>query len=96
MKTNKIKKLKKFIKNKNKKSELYFIMGSDNLIDFHKWAKWKSFQKLCTIVIFPRKGYFKKMALCKAYNFLKKDKIIFLKSKIVNISSSKIRKNYLL
>ncbi len=94
--SNKTIELLKFIKNKNKNSQLYFIMGSDNLINFHRWDKWKSFQKLCTIVIFPRKGYFKKMVLCKAYNFLRKDKIIFLKSKIVNISSSKIRKNYLL
>ena len=71
-------------------------MGSDNLINFHKWDQWKNFQKLCIIVIFPRKGYFKKMLLSKAYSFLREDKIIFLKSKIVNISSSKIRKNYLL
>ena len=94
--TNKTIELLKFIKSKNKNSQLYFIMGSDNLINFHKWDQWKNFQKLCIIAVFPRKGYFKKMVLSKAYSFLRKDKIIFLKSKIVNISSSKIRKNYLL
>ena len=71
-------------------------MGSDNLVNFHKWDQWKNFQNFCVIAVFPRKGYFKKMVLSKAYSFLRKDKIIFLKSKIVNISSSKIRKNYLL
>ena len=26
---------------KNKKNKIYFIMGADNLIKFHKWYKWK-------------------------------------------------------
>ena len=30
---------------KDKKYELYFIMGADNLINFHKWHKWKSIVK---------------------------------------------------
>ena len=53
-------------------------------------------QKYCTIVVFPRKGYLKKMLISKAYRLIKKDKLIFLKSKIADISSSKIRKNYLI
>ena len=28
--------------NKQKKLEIFFIMGADNLINFHKWYKWKS------------------------------------------------------
>ena len=28
--------------NKNKKYELFFLIGADNLIDFHKWYKWKN------------------------------------------------------
>ena len=31
--------------NKDKKFEIYFIMGADNLINFHKWHKWKSISK---------------------------------------------------
>ena len=26
---------------KNKKNDVYFIMGADNLINFHKWHKWR-------------------------------------------------------
>jgi len=28
-----------------KQNEIYFIMGADNLINFHKWYKWKSIIK---------------------------------------------------
>ncbi len=95
LKTSKTIGLLKFFKKKYRNSDLYFIMGSDNLINLHKWHGWKKFHKFCTIVVFPRKGYLKKTLLSKAYNFIGKDKIIFAKSKIVNISSSQIRKNYL-
>ena len=27
---------------KNKTNEIYFIMGADNLVEFHKWHKWKN------------------------------------------------------
>jgi len=88
--------LLKFLKNKNKKAEIYFIMGSDSLLKFHKWEKWNKFQDICKIVVFPRKGYLKETLTSKAYKSLKKEKLIFFKSKIANISSSKIRKNYLI
>ena len=94
--SNKTIKLLRFLKNKNKNHQLYFIIGSDNLINFHKWEGWQKFQNICNIVIFPRHGYFKKTLRCKAFNMLKKEKLIFIKTKIINISSSKIRKNYLL
>ena len=86
----------KFFKERNRRAKFYFIMGGDNLIKFHKWNRWNSFQNLCDIVVFPRQGYLSKVLTCKAYNSLKKDRLIFLNSKISNISSSKIRKNYLL
>ena len=96
LKTNKTIELVRFLKKNLKNSKLYFIMGSDNIINLHKWHGWKKFQKYCTIVVFPRKGYLKKMLISKAYRLIKKDKLIFLKSKIADISSSKIRKNYLI
>ena len=95
LKSNKTIKLLKFLKNKNKRAEFYFIMGSDGLVKFHKWDGWNKFQYICNIVVFPRQGYFNRAFTCKAYKSLRKEKIIFLKSKIANISSSKIRKNYL-
>ena len=41
---------------KDKKFELYFIMGADNLINFHKWHKWKSIVKKCNLLVFDRLG----------------------------------------
>ena len=39
---------------KDKKYDIYFIMGADNLINFHKWYKWKSIIKKCNILVFDR------------------------------------------
>ena len=47
----------KYLKKKNKKSELFFIMGADNLINFHKWKNWKKISKLATIIVFARSKY---------------------------------------
>ena len=43
--------------NRNKKNEVYFLMGADNLINFHKWHKWKTISQKCNIVVFDRRGY---------------------------------------
>ena len=80
---------------KNSDSKIFFLMGSDNLIKFHKWDQWKRIVDLCKIVVFPRTGYVKKTLTCKTIKTLGKAKILFLRSKIIDISSSKIRENYL-
>ena len=45
---------------KNKSIEIYFLMGADNLITFHKWHKSKSISQKCNILVFDRHGYKKK------------------------------------
>ena len=80
---------------KNSKSKIFFLMGSDNLVKLHKWDQWKKITDLCKIVVFPRAGYVKKTLTCKAIRTLARDKILFLRSKKIDISSSKIRENYL-
>jgi len=95
LKSNRTIELLKFLKKRNKNAKIYFIMGADSLAKFHKWDKWKKFQEICNIVVFPRQGYSKKILTSKAYKLLAKEKMMFLKSKIANISSSKLRKNYL-
>ena len=70
-------------------------MGSDSLVNFHKWHQWQEIAKLAKLVVFPRLKYLKKARLCKALKILGKKKILFMKTKIVDISSSKLRKNYL-
>ena len=41
IKSNKTINLIRYLK-KNQRNEIYFLMGADNLINFHKWHKWKS------------------------------------------------------
>ena len=77
---------------KNKKNEIYFLMGADNLINFHKWHKWKIISQKCNIIVFDRYGYKKKSLNSKTYKSLDKDKLKFINFNKVNISSSQLRK----
>ena len=92
IKSNKTIDLISHIKRKNKMLDLYFIMGADNLIDFHKWYKSKSISKKCNILVFDRHGYKAKSLKSITFKQLRKKKLEFIKFKKVNISSSKLRK----
>ena len=81
-----------FIKKKNKKAELFFLMGADNLSKFHKWHNWKKIPKLAKIVIFPRQHYSIKSLKTNISKKLNKKDLIYMNSKKINISSSIIRK----
>ena len=78
--------------NKDKKFEIYFIMGADNLIKFHKWYKWKSIIKECNILVFDRQGYKAKSLKSVTFNGTNKKNLTFINFKKVNISSSQLRK----
>ena len=78
-----------FINKKNIKN-IYFIIGSDNLIRFHKWKSWKKIVKLAKLVVFSRRGYDRKgMKTMVVKNF--KNKIIFIKNKHITISSTQLK-----
>ena len=77
---------------KDKKNEIYFIMGADNLINFHKWHKWQIISKKCNIIVYDRYGYKKKSLNSKTYKSLNKEKLKFINFNKVNISSSQLRK----
>ena len=77
---------------RNKKNEIYFLMGADNLINFHKWHKWKSISRKCTIVVFDRHGYKKKSLNSMTFKRLNSKNLKFIDFKKVNISSSQLRK----
>ena len=98
-----IKSVKKTLSNK---VQLFFIIGADNLIDFHKWQNYKKIFELCTIVIINRPGYkklaMKSLAAKKFANFkinisilkkrrLKKNEWIYVNNKGLNLSSSRLR-----
>ena len=75
-----------------KKNEIYFIMGADNLINFHKWYKWKSIISECNILVFDRQGYKAKSLKSVTFSGTNKKKLTFINFKKVNISSSQLRK----
>ena len=81
-----------YIKRKQKNTKLYFLIGADNLIKFHKWHNWKKIPKLAKIVVFPRKNYLNEKNKYIVSKSLKKKDLIYINSKKVNISSSLIRK----
>ena len=77
---------------KNKTAEIYFIMGADNLINFHKWHKSKLISEKCNILVFDRHGYKKNSLKSKTFKQLNKDVLKFIEFNKVNISSSQLRK----
>ena len=78
--------------NIDKKFEIYFIMGADNLINFHKWHKWKAIIKECNILVFDRQGYKAKSLKSVTFNGANKKNLTFVNFNKVNISSSQLRK----
>ena len=80
------------IKRKNNTLDLYFIMGADNLINFHRWHKWKSISQKCNILVFDRQGYKAKSLKSITFKRLNQKSLDFIKFKKVNISSSQLRK----
>ena len=92
IKSNKTIDLMKFLKNRYKKSNFFFIMGADNLINFHKWEKWKEIAKISKILVFDRSNYKSKSLKSISFKKLNKERLQFINFKKVNISSSQLRK----
>ena len=40
-----------------KNIKFFWLMGADNLVNFHEWEKWQSIFHIISIVIFRRHGY---------------------------------------
>ena len=80
------------IKRKNNMLDIYFIMGADNLINFHRWHRWKLISQKCNILVFDRHGYKEKSLKSITFKRLNKEGLEFIKFKKVNISSSQLRK----
>ena len=81
-----------YIKKKDQKRELYFLIGADNLVKFHKWSNWRKIPNLAKIVVFARQNYSIASLNSIASKKLNKDDWIYVNSKKMNISSSLIRK----
>ena len=91
VKSNKTINLINYLK-RNNKIEIFFLMGADNLISFHKWHKWKAISQKCNIIVFDRHGYKKKSLNSITFKRLNNKKLKFIEFNKVNISSSQLRK----
>ena len=92
IKSNKTIDLMKFLKNRYKKTEFFFIMGADNLINFHKWKKWNKIAEISKILVFDRSNYKSKSLKSISFKKLNNKRLQFINFKKVNISSSQLRK----
>ena len=81
-----------YFKKKNKKAELFFLLGADNFVNLHKWKNWQKIVQLAKIVVFARPGYSAKALNSIASKKLEKKDWIYINNSKLNISSSLIRK----
>ncbi len=93
------------IQKKYKSSEIFFLIGSDNVKSFHRWKKFLQIINVCTLVVINRPGnynIFKKSFFYKKYSkFMKKNlnnlkaipqkTWIYINDKGKKISSSNIK-----
>ena len=80
-----------YLVNRKKLKNIYFIIGADNLINFHRWKDWKKIVKLTKLIVFSRKGYDRKGSKSTVTKYYK-NKITFIKNRPIIISSTKLRK----
>lgn len=71
-------------------TQFYWLMGADNLANFHKWYKWQQICKNIKIIVYPRAGYTQKALKSKAFAQFP-DTFIILHGKNFDISSTEIR-----
>jgi len=90
--SNKTIKLINYLKKNYKNTDLFFIMGADNLINFHKWDQWKKIAIKCRILVFDRSGYKSKSMKSISFKKLNNKYLNFVKFNKVDISSSQLRK----
>jgi nicotinate-nucleotide adenylyltransferase len=98
--------LRKIKKKITKKTNLFFIIGADNLVQLHQWKDYKKIFSLCTVVVMNRIGYKKPALTSPAAKKFRKTKIslhtllkigpkqkewVYINNKGINVSSSKLR-----
>ena len=98
--------LHKIKKKINKKTNLFFIIGADNLVQLHQWKDYKKIFSLCTVVVMNRIGYKKPALTSPAAKKFRKTKIsldtllkigpkqkewVYINNKGINVSSSRLR-----
>ncbi len=84
--------LVKYLNKKLPNTELYLIIGADNLISLHRWKRWRNISQKCNILVFNRYPYKSKALKSLAFKQRNKQKLKFINFKKINISSSQLRK----
>ncbi|MCS7298490.1 MAG: nicotinate (nicotinamide) nucleotide adenylyltransferase [Spirochaetia bacterium] len=74
--------------NEYPKDEFFLLIGGDNLKDFHKWRNYEFILTKVKLVVYPRFGYTTKVP--KSLEEFK-DRILFLNTPLIDISSTSIR-----
>ena len=92
IKSNRTIDLLRHIKKKNKNTDIFFIMGADSLINFHKWKDSDLITSICKILVFDRDRYKRKSLRSVSFKKYNKKSLKFIEFNKVNISSSKLRK----
>ena len=80
----------RFLK-KDNKCKIFFIIGSDNLINFHKWKNYKELLKMSNLVVFSRKGFDTKAKKSVIMKHLKNENFKFFKNLKIDVSSTQLR-----
>ena len=80
----------RYLKKRNN-YEIFFIIGSDNLISFHKWKSYKELLKMSKLVVFSRKGFDTKAKKSVIMKSQKSKNIKFFKNLKINVSSTRLR-----
>ena len=98
----------KYLNNQYKNINFFWLMGADNLINFHKWQNADKIFSEIPVVVFRRYGYNNKALKSYTSNFYKNFRVInknlhikdfkqlpawtIIKNKEIRISSTEIRK----
>ena len=99
----------KYLRHHYSNIKFYWLMGADNLVNFHQWQNWRQLFNQISIVIFRRHGYnqaaLKSIASITFANYqIKTDKLnqkqfmslpswTIVQNKEIRISSTEIRKH---
>jgi len=70
-----------FLKQKYPGSNLYFLMGADNIPNFDKWKEPQQILSLCTVAVYSR----------ELNNDIQDERFHYLKNPLFNVSSTDIR-----
>jgi nicotinate-nucleotide adenylyltransferase len=82
------------LKAKYRNIEFFWLMGADNLENFHKWKNFQKLPDMIPFVIFSRGDCLRKIRKTRAWKFFSDSKYLIFHSKNLDISSTEIRNSH--